>query len=290
MIERRWRRRRALIGALTAGVLLSAAPASAGWVIDQVVKGGSDKERSRQRVFLQANRLKVIVGDGVKQSQATIMNLDTQTIVHVDYPARTYTTATVAEYAELLGQASRASAEALRQMPQMKDIEQQLQSLPPDQRRAIEAMMRQNQPAMRAPAGPSADCARDSVEVRALGRKITVAGYEASGYQIVTSGKRDSEIYVAPAITAAKEIDPEKLERMVATLLKAMPQCPPRGQVFGDPSWKLMKEGYPVRSLGLESGVMTEVVKAEQRMLNVDEFEPPAGFASSTLKEMMGGR
>jgi hypothetical protein len=220
-----------------------------------------------------------------------VMNLDAQTIVHVDYPARTYTTATVAEYAEMMGQASRAMGDATRPMPQMKEMEQQLQALPPEQRRAIEAMMRQNQPAMGAPrAATVGDCGRDSGETQPLGRKITVAGYEASGYLLLVNGKRDSEIYVAPAITAAREIDPEKLERMVQTLLKAMPQCPPRQMFGGDPSWKLMKEGYPVRSVGLESGVMTEVVKAEQRALGVDEFEPPTGFARSTLKEMMGGR
>jgi hypothetical protein len=53
--------------------------------------------------------------------------------------------------------------------------------------------------------------------------------------------------------------------------------------------WKLMKDGYPVRSVGKDGGT-TEVVKAESRSLGANEFEPPTGFARKTLKEMMGGR
>ena len=69
-----------------------------------------------------------------------------------------------------------------------------------------------------------------------------------------------------------------------------MPQCTTRGGMFGaDPMWKLMKDGYPVRSVG-KDGATTEVVKAESRSLGANEFEPPTGFARKTLKEMMGGR
>ena len=64
----------------------------------------------------------------------------------------------------------------------------------------------------------------------------------------------------------------------------------PRGGMFGaDPMWKLMKDGYPVRSAGKDGGT-TEVVKAESRSLGANEFEPPTGFARKTLQEMMGGR
>ena len=263
-------------------------PVEAGWVIDQVVKG-RDMDGSTQRLFLQANRLKVINNEGARTTQATVMDLDAQTITQIDYQQRTYTTATAKEYADLMRDGFKAMGE---QMGQMKELEEQLKTLPPEQRRAVEAMMKQAQQGA-APAGPTGKpekCVPDKVDVKGTGKRMTVAGYDASGYQVFSNGDLDSEVYIAPGITAVREIDPRKLERMVSEMMKAMPQCQTRGGMFGaDPMWKLMKDGYPVRSIG-KDGATTEVVKAESRSLGANEFEPPTGFARKTLKEMMGGR
>ena len=280
----------ALLGTLAA----TTAPASAGWVIDQVMKGGGD-DNNRQRLFLQQNRLKTLVMDGANVTNAVVMDLDAQTITQIDYKQRAYTTATAAEYAALMRQGFEKMGEAAGQMQsQMKELEEQLKNLPPEQRRQIEAMMKQAQGAQRSPAQPQVkpeDCAPDKVDVKRTGKNITVAGYEASGYQVFTNGKLDSEVWIAPAITAAREIDPQKLERMMKEMMKALPHCPPRGQMFGaDPMWKLMKDGYPVRSVDKDGGSVIEVVKAESRSLGASEFQAPAGFARKTLQEMMGGK
>lgn len=290
MAGARGRRLAMAVVASVAAVLLDAAAARGGWVIDQVVRGG-DKETSRHRIFMQGNRLKVVMGDGMRERQATLLDLDRQTIVQIDYPGRVYTPATAAEYASLVGRGWRAKpGPAKPAAPSLsKDREERLRALPPDQRRALEAMVK---PA-REPAPPPTpeDCARDGVDARTTGRRITVAGYEASGYLLTSHGKPHSEVYIAPAITAAREIDPDKLERIVGEVLKAMPECPPRGRMIGaDPMWKLIKDGYPVRILTMQGGRLIEVVKAEARLLGADEFEPPAGFTRTTPQEMMGGK
>ena len=287
---RRWVMAAALLGTLAT----TTTPAAAGWVIDQVMKGGGD-DNNRQRLFLQQNRLKTLVMDGANVTNAVVMDLDAQTITQIDYKQRAYTTATAAEYAALMRQGFEKMGEAAGQMQsQMKELEEQLKNLPPEQRRQIEAMMKQAQGAQRSPAQPQAkpeDCTPDKVDVKRTGKNITVAGYEASGYQVFTNGKLDSEVWIAPAITAAREIDPQKLERMMKEMMKALPHCPPRGQMFGaDPMWKLMKDGYPVRSVDKDGGSVIEVVKAESRSLGATEFQAPAGFARKTLQEMMGGK
>ena len=286
---RRWVMAAALLGTLAT----TTTPAAAGWVIDQVMKGGGD-DNNRQRLFLQQNRLKTLVMDGPNVTNAVVMDLDAQTIMQIDYKQRAYTTATAAEYAALMRQGFEKMGEAAGQMQsQMKELEEQLKNLPPEQRRQIEAMMKQAQGAQRSPAQPQAkpeDCTPDKVDVKRTGKNITVAGYEASGYQVFTNGKLDSEVWIAPAITAAREIDPQKLERMMKEMMKALPHCPPRGQMFGaDPMWKLMKDGYPVRSVDKDGGSVIEVVKAESRSLGATEFQAPTGFARKTLQEMMGG-
>ena len=275
------------------GMLAAAAPVSAGWVIDQVSRGGGADDKTLQRTFLQSNRLKTVIMDGANVASAVVMDLDAQTITHIDYRERAFTTATAAEYAALMRQGFEKMGEAMGQMQsQMKELEEQLKNLPPEQRRQIEAMMRQAQGAQRPPAAAKPEeCAPDKVDVKRTGNNITVAGYDATGYQVFTNGKLDSEVWIAPGIAAAREIDPQKLERMMREMMKAMPQCPPRGQMFGaDPMWKLMKDGYPVRSVDKAGGAVTEVVKAESRSLGANEFQAPAGFARKTLKEMMGGK
>ena len=279
-----------LLGMLAA----TTTPASAGWVIDQVMRGGGN-DKDRQQLYLQANRLKTVVMEGSAATNAVVMDLDAQTITHIDYKQRAYTTATAAEYAAMMRQGFEKMGEAMGQMQgQMKELEEQLKNLPPEQRRQIEAMMRQAQGAQQRPAGPAVkpeDCVPDKIDVKPTGKNMTVAGYAASGYQIFTNGKLDSEVWIAPGIAAAREIDPQKLERMMREMMKALPQCPPRGQMFGaDPMWKLMKDGYPVRSVDKDGGSVIEVVKAENRSLGATEFQPPAGFARKTLKELMGGR
>jgi Spy/CpxP family protein refolding chaperone len=277
------------------GMLAAATPVSAGWVIDQVMKGGGADDKHRQRLFLQSNRLKTVVMDGANVTNAVVMDLDAQTITQIDYKDRAYTTATATEYAALMRQGFEKMGESMGQMQsQLKEMEEQLKNLPPEQRRQIEAMMKQAQgaqrPAAQAPLKPE-DCAPDKVDVKRTGKTITVAGYDASGYQVFANGKLDSEVWIAPAITAAREIDPQKLERMMKEMMKALPQCPPRGQMFGaDPMWKLMKDGYPVRSVDKDGGSVIEVVKAESRSLGAAEFQAPTGFARKTLKEMMGGK
>ena len=277
---------------IAVGALATASPASAGWIIDEMIRGGNDAQQ--QRMFLQSNRLKTVTLEGNRATQAVVMDLDAQTITQIDYKERSYTTATATEYAAMMRQGFQKMGQAAAQMaPHLKEMEEQLKNLPPEQRRQIEAMLRQAQAAQQQSAAPAApaDCVPDKVDVKPTGKNVTVAGYAATGYQIFTNGKLDSEVWIAPGIAAGREIDPQKLERMMREMMKAMPQCPPRGQMFGaDPMWKLMKDGYPVRSVDKDGGSVVEVVKAESRSLGAAEFQAPAGFARKTLKEMMGGK
>lgn len=275
------------------GLLVMATPAWAGWIIEEVIRGSNEKQS--QRMFLQANRLKTVTLEGTRVVQAVVMDLDAQTITHIDYGERAYTTGTAKEYAESMRQGFQAMGETGGQMQaQLKEMEEQLKQLPPEQRRQVEAMMKSmQQGAQKSAASPlrPEDCVPDKVEIKRTGKSLTVAGYESTSYQIFSNGKLDSEVWIAPGITAVREIDPVKLERMVAEMMKALPQCPPRGQMFGaDPVWKLMKDGYPVRSVEQGGGTVIEVVKAESRALSAGEWQPPAGFARKSLKEMMGGK
>lgn len=277
-------RYRIVAWAAVAAIFVGAGQATAGWVIDQAVKG--DAEGGRMQMLLQANRMKhLVLGPDGKPMMAFIMDLNAETITQVDYQARRYTTATIQEYSQMMrGMQQAASGHMAQAMQQMQEA---LKDMPPEQRQMMEQMMRSQGPQ----AAPTAqECREPRIEMRRTGQQATIAGYPAVRFDVYSDGKQDSEVWIAKGITAWREVDPQKMERFANEMAKAVGCGQQRAGVPGsDASWKLAGEGYPVRTVSRGGGGGTmEVVKAESRSIPAAEFQPPAGFARKTLREMMG--
>jgi hypothetical protein len=254
--------------------------ASAGWVIDQVAKG-QGRESKQEQLAMQANQMKTVTlnPDGTP-SMAFILDLNSETVTQVNYRDRSYTTAKVQEYAQIIqGPLKKAT-------PSMDEA---LKDVPAEQRQMVEKMMRSRMP--QASAKPE-DCPEAKIEMRKTGQKATVAGYPALGYEMLADGKKESELWIAKDITAWKELDPKKLERLMTELTMATPGCGPsqdRHPGFGkNKAWKLASEGYAVKTTDPSGANTVEVTKAETRKLPASEFQPPAEFAAKNLSEMMG--
>jgi hypothetical protein len=251
--------------------------ASAGWIIDEVVKGRG--EDSRQQVMLQANRMKSLTfGKGGRAVAAFILDLNSETITQVDYEERHYVTAPIQEYVQTIRSAMTGA---------MKQIEDALKDVPPEQRKMAEQLMR----SQIGQSGLAAqECREPRMELRKSGQQATIAGYPAVRYDVLADGKLGSELWIAKGIPAWRELDPQKLERFAAEMARLAgcgPSRGPKGPPGVDPSWKLVSEGYPVRTVDRGgSGGTLEVVKAEGRTLSAAEFQPPPGFRRKTLREM----
>jgi hypothetical protein len=254
--------------------------ASAGWVIDQVAKGKGDE--SKQQLAMQANQMKTVTlkPDGTP-AMAFILDLNTETVTQVNYRERSYTTAKVQEYAQMIQGAMKSATSSMDEA--MKDM-------PPDKRQMVEKMMRSRM--AQAGAKPEA-CPEPRIEMRKTGQQATIAGYPSLGYEVLADGKKESEVWIAKDITAWKELDPKKLDRLMTELTRTIAGCGPsqgRHAGFGkDKAWKLASEGYAVKTTdGTGIGHTTEVTKAETRTLPASEFQPPAEFAAKNLSETMG--
>ena len=253
--------------------------ASAGWVIDQAMKGQG--EESKQQIAMQANQMKTLLLDpDGKPKMAFILDLNTETVTQVNYRDRSYTTAKVQEYAQMIQGAMKRATSAMDEA--MKDV-------PAEQRQMVEKMMRSRTP--QASAKPE-DCPEAKIEMRKTGQQATIAGYPSLIYEVVADGKAESELWIAKGITAWKELDQKKLERLMTEMSAAAPGCGPgqgRHGGFGkDQAWKLASEGYAVKTVDRSgSGTVVEVTKAETRVLPASEFQPPAEFAAKSLSEMM---
>lgn len=265
------------------GMLMWANQVSAGWVIDQVIKG----KEWRQQVIVQENRIKVTVLNKQGRPRSTvIMNPETEMITQVDYDGEQYTTAPLQEYAQFLQSLQQSFMPKIAEA--MKRKQEQMKAMPPEQREKIERIMGSR---MATGSLGSTDCPEPPpTEVRKTEQKATIAGYSALRYDVLVDQKPQSELWIAKDITIGKELDSEKMARFSAELAK-LAACNPaigRGELFSDAlSWKVVNEGYPVRIARSDSGKTIEVVKAENRPVPASEFEPPAGFRAAPLKEMI---
>jgi len=273
-------------GAL-ASIFVWTGQASAGWVIDQVMKGGG--EGARQQVLLQANGMKTLMlGEDGAPFAAVILDLNADTITQVDYKRKHYISTTVQEFGQMIQGVQQAMSGEMAEA--MKQMLEQMKDMPEEQRKMVEQMMRSRVPKT----GPAPqDCVEPKVELKKTGQQATIAGYPAVRYDVLADGKPESELWLASGITAWREMDPQKLQRFASEMAKLVPRC---GSVKGqhgfrrdDPAWKLASEGYPVRTVNRSDGEVTmEVVKAESRSIPAAEFQPPAGFTKKTLRDMMG--
>lgn len=280
------------LGLFLLSIPLGAGPASAGWVIDEVMKGvgGEGAQPARQQTMLQSNRMKrLTLGADGNPTHALILNLDSETITTVDYAAKRYITTTVQEFVQTTTAAMKMAQGAQAQMAQaMPQMQEAMKNLPPEQRKAMEEMMRSRMP--QSGTEPE-ECRESKVEVHRTGKQEVIAGYRAAQYEILADSKPESEVWIAKELTPAwRELDSQKLQRVAAEMAKVA-RCAPGGAQAGpraDQAMKLAAEGYPVRTVTRGGRPVTvEVVKATTRSLPAGEFEPPADFASKSLKEMM---
>jgi hypothetical protein len=272
-------RRAAVACGIAAGFVMSPLSAHAGWIIDQVVREGG--MTSRQQLLFQSDRMKTIVLDASGQPLAAlIVDLGAQTITQVDYLGRHYVTATIDEHVRAAQQARQQALSDLTEVT--RQVERDIRDLPPSERAEIEGAMREQ---MKQAAASSLPCRTPRAQLRKTGRREVIAGYEAVSHEVLVDGKRDSEVWIAPGIGAWRELDARKVERF-STEIARLSACSEAGEArrFRDgTALKLAHEGFAVRTAVANGGATQEVLKAEQRPVPPEEFEPPSGFARAAL-------
>ena len=266
-----------IVGAAALTTLAWCSVASAGWVIQQAVTGAA---AGTQQVVLQSNRIKTVMleRDG-RPSMAFIVDLNTDTVIQVNYAERTYVSTSFREYVDTMRghtqQASAQVAEATRQ------VEVAMKEMPPEQRRVVEQMMRAHG------GGAPRECREPAFDVRATREQATIAGYRAVRHDVVADGAAQSQVWVARDLTAWREIEPSKLQRLAAEMTRLAACAPSANGAAAAGTWRTAGDGYPVRTVE-RSGNTMEVTKAENRPVSPSEFQPPTGFARKTLQETLG--
>ncbi len=180
-----------------------------------------------------------------------------------------------------------ASMQALhQQMDQaMKQMQEHMAQMPPEQRKMMEDMMKQRMGGQGMPSPPNY-----TVQEKGTGEKV--GSFVTTHYAVLDDGQLRYEVWAAPL--SALNLRSADFETFRA-LSKFFTTMNPLGQAQG--SWAVGQleqiKGFPVKYRFYQGGKATselEVTKAEQRALDSNLFTLPAGLKKMEMGPMGGGR
>lgn len=246
-------------------------------------------EDNGDETMVQRGRLRIRPRDPSASSFA--MDLGRARMWMTDPARRAYWEGTVEEFCTTARGAFRTTiGEAQREM------EKEIESLPPAERERARAMLRQFGGFGTPPAGGSNGARKPpQVAVERTGETETIAGLATRKYRIVADGRLYEEIWLTTDPAVVQEMDPQRasetLGRMMACMLDANPRGGP-SSVEDDPEYrKLYLAGWPLRSVYHGGGGATgrsTIQRAERREVNDAEFAPPGGLRRVPLGELLG--
>jgi hypothetical protein len=191
------------------------------------------------------------------------------------------TAATVEQMSRMAGQ---MQAQMHTQMPPdaMKQMQDRLASLPPEQRAMAEQAMKGRMGAMQ---GQSAAPVTITFKEKASGQKFR--SFTCTLYDELRNGERAGEVCAASMDQAHFGPPDVKTFEALAKFMEPMKRMAPQG--FSAPPIQQL-HGFPVHSVSLKDGQPSyevSVLSIEQKSADPSLFTVPAGL---TKKDMMGGR
>jgi hypothetical protein len=244
-------------------LLLCAAVPAAGqgivWEMSTTMDGG----KSMQTTFsYMPKKYRIVPQEGT----ASILRLDTERMMLVDYADKSYYEMSFAEMEKMMDGVDR----------QMQEMRKQMEGLPAEQRAMMEKMMK----------GHGMHGKTPEVRAKATGERKTISGYACTKYILTTDGKEDAVVWatkdvkVPDAILKQMGKDMEVFARRIAAMA-------PGGNGSLVERARTLVDGFPIRT---ERGddFVTTVTKIEERNVPASEFEVPSGFRKEKAP-MMGG-
>lgn len=252
---------KSLVAAACAAALASL-PAAAGVVIQQEQREvGSDTVAVETTMYIDAGRLRIEARTAEGEHSITIFDESKQVLWVIDRVAGTYMEMTAARVAEM-----RKRMEAAR-----KEMEAQLAQMPPERRKIVEEMMKQQM-------------GGEAMTVREMNRGEKVGAFTCIHYEQLSAGKRSGEVWTASLdqlhLQDAEYKTIQALERFLEPLGQAAP-----GAGFVPASRFI--EGFPVRSLNYDGGqpvAEEKVTQAERRALDPSLFTLPPGLEKTEVE------
>jgi hypothetical protein len=257
--------------AILLSLSFAAAAYAQGMYWETVTSGGpmGDKGRLAMMYYI-PQKFKTVTEDG----QTTILLIDKKMIYSVDPKEKTYSEMTFDELEGMMKKTGEQMDE------RMAELQKEMEGMPEEQRKMVEAMMKGKMHGHNAGAADAADA---KIEVKKSGEKKTVSGHSCMKVSVMQD---DKEFLTAWVTRDVKDFDgmrndlKEFRERMAA-----MNPMMPKG--LSEAMGKM--EGFPME-IELDQGVKQVVTKIEKKTIAASEFEIPEGYKKVEPKFMDEGK
>jgi len=265
MFEGRATMKKSVAPSISALLLLSPL-AYAGVVMDMVTMNASGQVTERSRIYAQSGKMRLEQVDG-NETAATMIFLGNE-FLYIDDREKSYIVMDEA----MLDEVSTKMNEA------MKKMEEQLASMPPEQRAMVEQMMKGQMQGMTAQQAPTSPAFR--VEAKGSGEWKS---YKCRQYAVLKGAEKVQDVCAAELdeVDGADEII-ESFRNMAAYITKMTESMPTRSDEHINRG-ELMDEidGFPVHTIDYENGVVTRETSLDSiTEQNLDEgmFAAPEGY------------
>jgi len=227
--------------------------AHAGWVITS--RHGSGKRFDSEATYFQKDRIRAESGQ-----TAHVMDFVARRIIWIDHAERRYSVMTFEQFRQMIRESMRAARQAMDEM----------------KARGIAIPGQAAKP-------------KGKVTVSRI-EGATVAGYACDGYRIFVGGKPEEDLWVTRKIDLSSEIGPAVMKEF-EDLSREMRRTGFASRSFEeDPAYeKIVRAGYPMKTVDKESGYVNEVTRVERKSIDAALFAEPRGYRKQTFEEMMGG-
>jgi len=263
------------MSALFSRLLLAAilaAPLSGGVIYEFETKnhGGAGLQAESNRVAIEGDRMRLDIYEtaGQPPSNSMVYLGGSRKMISIDHKKKRYFEIDKEMIEGVMGQMSQA----------MKQLEQQLQNLPPEQRARMEKMFKQRM-------GGAIETPEYAVSP--LGGSQTVNGYSCKLYQVTEDGSKVREVCATawgevPGSQEAAAVMKD-MANFAQDLVSAAQKAVPMGMAgAGNPVAHLDQiDGFPVATREFNNGQLaaeSTLKSASIETVAASEFQPPAGY------------
>jgi len=265
---------------LVVAVVALAGQLIAGGVMEMTTKKQGGAAELAERIYAQGGKLRFDHLDAKGGARTTMLFQNSEMIVinHADKKYSRFNEATLAELSAQMKKASEA----------MKQMEQQMANMPPEQRAMMEKMMKGRMPGM-AGSKPLA------IRVEATGAG-SWESYSCKNYSVYIGEEKTQEVCAVPPseIKGADEfIEAARSMAKFFEKFKEALQMPAFANLAKSPVEVVGQvEGYPVHTNEFQNGVLRGerfLSSAKVESLSDDVFSTPAGYKEEKIAMGRGG-
>jgi hypothetical protein len=215
-------------------------------------------------------------------NETSIFRGDQDRLLDIDHANKRYRVMDKQSMKEAAGQMSQA----------MKQMEAQMATMPPEQRKMLESMMKGRMPQQR-PKRP----VRPETEVKKTRSRDTIGGYPCLSYEVCRGGRKVREIWA----TDWRKVGVEKgsldvfkdMARFQWEMFASMRDNPMVGAQEEPFSEYERIDGFPILTRDYQGSRVTEEVifkSVKEKELDASIFDPPAGYTKDDGSSGRGNR